>query len=300
MLSGTSHTLSYAAAARERSPYVSSTERAAEPQQTHAHPDSTASSAASDASSPAVVNHVRPAGSLPASGSADAPEQSGEASEAAESEAHRADSEPPEQGKTDKAEDEEANAEEIRRLQARDTEVRAHEQAHAAAGGELAGAPSYKFERGPDGRNYAVSGEVPIDISPVDGDPEATIRKMEKVKRAALAPESPSGADHSIAASADSQIAAARQELNTRSAQGDQETEPGRDTAAEASHEEGHEEGKDDARMTAVDRDGFGQSPQAGDLARGAFEAFSRRSAGAGSYGAAPLPDAGSVLNIGA
>ena len=37
-----------------------------------------------------------------------------------------------------------------------DQSVRQHEQAHAAAGGSLAGAPSYKYTTGPDGRRYAV------------------------------------------------------------------------------------------------------------------------------------------------
>jgi len=39
-------------------------------------------------------------------------------------------------------------AQEIRELQLRDREVRAHEAAHAAAGGAYAGSPTYTFERG--------------------------------------------------------------------------------------------------------------------------------------------------------
>ena len=91
----------------------------------------------------------------------------------------------------------------VAKLKATDREVRAHEQAHATAGGQHAGAPSYEYQRGPDGRQYAVGGEVPIDTSPVPGDPEATIDKMEVVKRAALAPAEPSGQDRSVAAQAD-------------------------------------------------------------------------------------------------
>jgi hypothetical protein len=114
------------------------------------------------------------------------------------------------------ADKERAIADEVRQLQARDAEVRAHEQAHAAAGGTYAGAPSFGYERGPDGRSYAVSGEVPIDVSAIAGDPEATIIKMQQVKRAALAPANPSNADRSIAATADAQIMAARSELQTK------------------------------------------------------------------------------------
>ena len=40
---------------------------------------------------------------------------------------------------------------EVAELKDRDREVRRHEQAHANAGGQFAGSPSYTFERGPDG-----------------------------------------------------------------------------------------------------------------------------------------------------
>ena len=60
---------------------------------------------------------------------------------------------------------------------------------------------------------YAVGGEVSIDSSPVEGDPAATITKMEQVKRAALAPAEPSGQDRSVASSAAQAEAAARMEL---------------------------------------------------------------------------------------
>jgi len=100
----------------------------------------------------------------------------------------------------------------VEALKARDREVREHERAHAAAGAGLAGAPSFSFETGPDGRQYAVGGEVSIDASPVPGDPQATIAKMEQVKRAALAPAQPSAQDRAVAAQADAQIAAAHAE----------------------------------------------------------------------------------------
>lgn len=102
---------------------------------------------------------------------------------------------------------------EIRDLAARDREVRSHEQAHAAAGGALAGSPSYSYVRGPDGRNYVTGGEVSIDSSPVPGDPQATLAKMEQVRRAALAPAEPSAQDLKVAAQAQAQAAQARGEL---------------------------------------------------------------------------------------
>jgi hypothetical protein len=112
-----------------------------------------------------------------------------------------------------------SDQEEIRKMQARDSEVRAHERAHATAGGALAGAPSFQFERGPDGRSYAVGGEVSIDVSEVSDDADATVRKMQQVKRAALAPQNPSDADRAIAAMADAKIAAARLELTNTDSQ---------------------------------------------------------------------------------
>ena len=81
---------------------------------------------------------------------------------------------------------------EVDALKARDRQVRAHEQAHAAIGGAYAGAPSYTYQVGPDGQRYAVGGEVKIDASPIPGDPEATLEKMRVVERAALAPAEPS------------------------------------------------------------------------------------------------------------
>ncbi|WP_207479802.1 putative metalloprotease CJM1_0395 family protein [Arenibaculum pallidiluteum] len=117
-------------------------------------------------------------------------------------------------GKTELSEDEQKA---VRELKARDQEVRAHEQAHASVGGQHAGSPSYSYQAGPDGRRYAVGGEVQIDTSP-EADPEATIRKMEVVKRAALAPAEPSSADVKVAASADRIRQDAERELNRQKA----------------------------------------------------------------------------------
>lgn len=106
-----------------------------------------------------------------------------------------------------------AEQREIRELQARDQEVRAHEQAHATVGGRYAGAPSYEYQQGPDGKRYAVGGEVQIDLAPIPGDPAATIQKMQQVKAAALAPAEPSSADRSVASTAQQRLIAAQAEL---------------------------------------------------------------------------------------
>jgi SprA-related family len=102
---------------------------------------------------------------------------------------------------------------ELQTLKRRDAEVRAHEQAHLAAAGQYArGGASFSFERGPDGASYAVGGQVDIDLSN-ERTPEDTVRKMQTVRRAALAPLSPSAADRSIAARAAVMESQARQEL---------------------------------------------------------------------------------------
>lgn len=102
---------------------------------------------------------------------------------------------------------------EVTELLSRDAEVRAHEQAHASIGGIYAGAPSYTYDRGPDGKRYAVGGEVGIDVSPVPNDPQATLQKMQVVLRAALAPVEPSAQDLRVAGRAQAQIVQARSEL---------------------------------------------------------------------------------------
>lgn len=101
----------------------------------------------------------------------------------------------------------------LRKLQASDLRVRAHERAHlAAAGGVARRGASYSGTRGPDGRFYATGGEVAIDASPVPGDPDATIIKAETIRRAALAPANPSSQDRAVAARASAMAAKARAE----------------------------------------------------------------------------------------
>jgi hypothetical protein len=88
-------------------------------------------------------------------------------------------------------------------LKSRDQHVKAHEQAHlSASGGYATSGASYTYQVGPDGRRYAVGGEVGIDTSPVEGDPAATIQKARIIQRAALAPSDPSSQDLRVHAQA--------------------------------------------------------------------------------------------------
>ena len=101
----------------------------------------------------------------------------------------------------------------VQQLKARDQEVRQHEQAHAAVGGQYAGAPTYEYTRGPDGKRYAVAGEVSISTSEVAGDPKATIDKARVIRAAALAPAEPSAQDRRVAAEASQMEIQAQQDL---------------------------------------------------------------------------------------
>jgi len=108
----------------------------------------------------------------------------------------------------------------IAELQHIDQAVKRHEMAHVIAGGRfvLAGA-NYSYKTGPDGKRYAVSGEVKIDTSKVPDDPEATIKKMHSVRRAALAPSDPSPQDRKVASTAMSISTKAMSELIAKRAE---------------------------------------------------------------------------------
>lgn len=159
------------------------------------------------------------AGTGQASAQAEAPPQDARANASAaassgDSDAAAAASEeedPDQDGLTEEEEDQ------VEKLKQRDREVRAHEQAHARVGGPYAGAPSYTFQQGPDGGRYAIGGEVQIDTSP-ESEPEATVRKMQIVIRAALAPAEPSSQDLRVAQLARSQLQEAQSQARAEAA----------------------------------------------------------------------------------
>lgn len=160
--------------------------------------------------------------------------------------------------------------EQVDKLKARDTEVRQHEQAHLAAAGPYArGGPTYDYQTGPDGKKYAVGGEVQIDTSPIEGDPEATIRKMETVIAAALAPAEPSGQDRSVASQARAAIAQARAEL-TEQQRSEFDGESGEQANSNAEFSSGTSKSESTKRGAQLyGSNGAGQSANDGqDLAR--------------------------------
>lgn len=119
----------------------------------------------------------------------------------------------------------------VAELKAKDREVRAHEMAHIAAGGQyVRGGATFEYQRGPDGKSYAVGGEVSIDTSEVRNDPEATIRKIQVVRKAALAPAKPSSQDRSVAAKATQKETQARQNLTQQKTKNEEVSEKNRKT----------------------------------------------------------------------
>lgn len=136
----------------------------------------------------------------------------------------------------------EEEIQQITKLAKRDTEVKTHEAAHLASAGQYAaGGASFTYEVGPNGKRYAVGGEVPIDISK-ESTPEETILKMQTVARAALAPANPSSADRRIAAQAAMLQAQARSELqegsdNDKSISGSNETDHKTNTLSDETSE---------------------------------------------------------------
>ncbi|SDX73258.1 SprA-related family protein [Allochromatium warmingii] len=105
----------------------------------------------------------------------------------------------------------------LEQLKQRDTEVRAHEQAHmAAGGGYITSGASYSYQTGPDGRRYAIGGEVGIDTAMNADDPEGNLIKARAIIRAALAPAEPSSQDVRVAASAREMEIIAQQDIRSR------------------------------------------------------------------------------------
>ncbi len=118
----------------------------------------------------------------------------------------------------------------LQKLRQIDISVRAHERAHlAAAGGIAVSGASFTTKRGPDGRTYAVGGEVRIDTSP-ESTPEATAAKMQRIRAAALAPADPSPQDRSVASQASKVMVQAQMEIReTRTDEAREDVEESRE-----------------------------------------------------------------------
>ena len=115
-----------------------------------------------------------------------------------------------------------------RELESVDAEVKAHEATHLAALGAAANGPaSFDYLILPNGERIAVGGSVPVSISPVPGDPEATIRKAKILIQAAYAVGMPSAADMQVAQQAYEMEVAAERELDQTSQEQDNQNGDG-------------------------------------------------------------------------
>lgn len=105
------------------------------------------------------------------------------------------------------------NEQTVTKLKSIDAEVRAHEAAHlSAAGGLAASGASFQFTQGPDGKLYAVGGEVKIDMRS-GNTPQETIARAQQIRSAALAPANPSPQDLAVAGHAAAMESQAREAI---------------------------------------------------------------------------------------
>lgn len=100
----------------------------------------------------------------------------------------------------------------INQLKQIERKVEAHEQAHKSVGGQFAGAMSFSYTKGPDGRRYKTGGEVSISV-PSGDDPQKLIGQLMQVKRAALAPSDPSAQDIKVASMVQAKLQIARAKM---------------------------------------------------------------------------------------
>ncbi|HDZ4934490.1 TPA: hypothetical protein RTF94_001580 [Campylobacter jejuni] len=145
----------------------------------------------------------------------------------------------------------------VRELQSIDRNVKAHEAAHQAAGGGLAGAASFTYTRGPDNQMYATAGEVPISMQK-GNTPEETIANARQIAAAAMAPADPSPQDYKVAANAAKMEFEARAEamkLKAEEAKEKEENKEKDDKNSENSLEKTDKDSKNNDKNSNFDKD---------------------------------------------
>lgn len=98
----------------------------------------------------------------------------------------------------------------VAELERMDRDVRDHEMAHYFAARPHGAFPEYWYVSGPQGRRYAASGITQFDASEIEGDIAASLRKLQKLRQAALAPRVPSDEDRRVAGAIDRLIESLR------------------------------------------------------------------------------------------
>ena len=102
----------------------------------------------------------------------------------------------------------------VDRLRQRDAQVRQEEQAYAGSAGAAAAPIIYTYATGPDGRQYAVGGEVSVRLSNPSGNPVQYAHAAARLSAAANAAVNPSAADLSAAHKGYQAISAALAEVH--------------------------------------------------------------------------------------
>jgi uncharacterized protein involved in copper resistance len=88
----------------------------------------------------------------------------------------------------------------LSKFEARDQQIRMHEQSHAS-NAATSTAIQYNYQTGPDGKIYAVGGSVRYDTS-IPKDPASAEVKLQQLQKAASSPDELSAADLQIARTA--------------------------------------------------------------------------------------------------
>ena len=88
----------------------------------------------------------------------------------------------------------------LNRFKSSDMETRNHEQLHASLGTTTTPI-RYDYQMGPDGKLYAIGGNVRFDTS-IPKDKDEAIQKLDELQKASSSPEGLSRADSSIAQAA--------------------------------------------------------------------------------------------------
>ncbi len=147
-------------------------------------------------------------------------------------------------------------------LKSRDMEVKAHEMAHLAAAGQYAtSGANYSYQTGPDGKQYAIGGDVGIDTSAVDGDPQATLAKAQQVFSAAMAPAQPSSQDFKVAQSAQNMMSQALSDIQAEQ----QQKTSGKDEAGNASETADNTQKEDTAQEVSSNQNSLKRQQQGSD-----------------------------------
>jgi hypothetical protein len=101
----------------------------------------------------------------------------------------------------------------VRDLARQDEEVQRRAKRQYLIGQPYAAHPEFWYVIGPRSRQYAVTGLTRFDAAMIEGDPAATLKKLQTLRRAALAPLAPTDEDYVIVQELDRLIDVLRRQI---------------------------------------------------------------------------------------